>query len=97
MRTCKDSDGDYRVVGYSADMNWDGVRCATEFGIRQTPSIFMPRWASRITLEVVNVRVERLQDISEEDAIAEGVYTNEQALQKLGLSRDTKLHRVMRG
>jgi hypothetical protein len=75
------------VVAYKADnktsdiacdlATHDRVVCAIEneevCGERWRPSIHMPRWACRLVLPMVSVRVERVQDITEEDAKAEGV------------------------
>lgn len=58
----------WACIVYRADANGGHVQVK-----RWRPSIFLPRWASRMSLAITSVRVERLQAISEEDAQAEGV------------------------
>jgi hypothetical protein len=72
-------DGSLAELAQNPPPDWHIVyraECATSAEIetfKWRPSIHMPRWASRITLEVIGIRVERVQDITEPDAIAEGV------------------------
>ena len=61
-----DGESDYHGSGIWGFIPW-------EFYTKHS-SIHIPRWASRILLEITGVRVERLQDISDEDSLAEGIY-----------------------
>lgn len=72
FNNCCDREGDGRMVGYSASMDGDAVRCANDYGVRELSSIYMPRWASRLSLDMLAVRREPLQAITEADALAEG-------------------------
>jgi hypothetical protein len=70
--TClTDDDGDKRYVSYKADGHSEWAM--RDYNLKWTPSIHVPRWASRIDLEITAVRVERLQEITEADAKKEGV------------------------
>lgn len=68
--TCTETHNAPHDFTYRAD--W-GAEEDINRGICWTPSLYMPRRASRLTLEITGVRVERLQDISVADAIAEGL------------------------
>lgn len=64
---------DYGLWKIPDDADWKPHTNDMQYDGTWTPSIHMPRWASRILLEITSVRVERLNDISSEDAESEGL------------------------
>lgn len=81
-RTIYKADGEYPPIWHASGFPYRALsttdalalKCYPQgVGYGWTPSIHMPRWACRLFLRVTDVRAERLQDISEEDARAEGV------------------------
>jgi hypothetical protein len=70
-------------VCYRADGHYIDPEDRETYGLKWRPSIHMPKWACRLWLRVTDVRVERLQDIGDEDAVAEGCLTNDEAAYEL--------------
>lgn len=61
------------IISYKADEPVSGFK----YDVKWRPSIHIPRWASRLLLEITALHIQRLQDISREDALYEGVRYSE--------------------
>ncbi|HIE0660145.1 TPA: hypothetical protein ACXJEZ_002661 [Providencia rettgeri] len=95
--SCVQKSGDYGLWSIPDEADWKPHTEEMKFEGSWTPSIHMPRWASRITLEITDVRVERLNNISPRDVVAEGLiklpatgrYVRFQGAQHFGLAYDS--------
>ena len=81
---------DGKKYAYKADETSESDRIRKEYGYKWHPSIHMPKEAARLFLRVTDVRVERLQEITEEQAESEGLYKGWTATERSSMATTAK-------
>lgn len=96
FRLCAEADGIPQRDSDAAYRIWYEADAPHQHGAgKLRPAIHMPRWASRLTLRITDVRVQRLQEISEDDARAEGVRSNHNTLAETGFANNKDAFRAL--
>ena len=70
-------DDEYQFFGHKQAAYVANGDAPKDWTFRKRPSIHMPRWACRLVLEITNIRVELLNDITKDDAVAEGMVADD--------------------
>lgn len=79
-----DGDGAVRRVIHTATLTSAELKAHRSSGLRRSPSQHLPRWAARLILEIEGVRVQRVQDLTTDEILAEGICVSTDSQPKYG-------------